>query len=190
MIFDDELDQAGAADEADYASGDINIGRIGRDRSPHNTLASSELASGPAKPIDTSGPWYNVEEDRWIDEPAPSEGNDLEKDFEFTPAEYDKSLSAILLTSSCPFRRSTEPSQAQIVQEDEQIGTNRGRLDELGRGTLFCEQDDSVVEQQEQQRQQEEAIEATGEDGSHGSSASGSDSKRPEVLGDRAQNHY
>ncbi|KAH6678701.1 heterokaryon incompatibility protein-domain-containing protein [Halenospora varia] len=57
MIFDDALDQAGAADEAEDASGDINIRRIGRDRSPHNTLASSELASGPAKSIDTSGPW-------------------------------------------------------------------------------------------------------------------------------------
>lgn len=102
MIFDDELDQAGAVNKAEDASGDVKIGRIRGDRSPHNTLTSPGPASGPAKLIDTSGPWYNVKEDRWVGKPAPSEVNDLEKDFEYASAEYEKSLPAISLTPT-PF---------------------------------------------------------------------------------------
>lgn len=52
MILDNNY-----SDEAEGASGEVvvNTGRIGRDTSPYNTLATSELASGPIKSIDISG---------------------------------------------------------------------------------------------------------------------------------------
>jgi hypothetical protein len=42
----DESDKTDAEDEAEDASGGVDAGRIGQDASPHNTLATSELASG------------------------------------------------------------------------------------------------------------------------------------------------
>jgi hypothetical protein len=56
ILDDDELDEAGTGHKAEGTSGDVDTGRIGRDASPHNTLATSELASGPTKSIDASGP--------------------------------------------------------------------------------------------------------------------------------------
>jgi hypothetical protein len=40
-----------------------------RDASPQSTLKTSDLVSRPTKPVDTSGPWFDVEEGRFIDEP-------------------------------------------------------------------------------------------------------------------------
>ena len=72
MILDnDDLDEAGAGDEAEGASGDVDTGRIERDASPHNTFATSELASAPTESIDASGPWYDVEEGCYIEEAKP-----------------------------------------------------------------------------------------------------------------------
>jgi hypothetical protein len=62
MILDDESDDAGAGDKAKNASGNVDTRRIRQDTSPHNTLTNPELAYESAKSIDTSGPWYNVEE--------------------------------------------------------------------------------------------------------------------------------
>jgi hypothetical protein len=56
ILDDDELDEAGTGHKAEGTSGDVDTGRIGRDASLHNTLATSELASGPTKSIDASGP--------------------------------------------------------------------------------------------------------------------------------------
>lgn len=71
MILDDndESDKADAEDEAEDASGHVDAGA-----SLQNTLATSELASGRAKSIDTYNSWYDTEEGCWIDEPAPSFG--------------------------------------------------------------------------------------------------------------------
>ena len=74
ILDDDESDEADTGDEAEGASIDIETKHIKRDPSPHNTFATSEPASGPTKSIDTSGPWYNIEEGYWIDEPTPRLG--------------------------------------------------------------------------------------------------------------------
>lgn len=70
IILDDEPDEAGAGDGAEGASGDVDAGRIGRDASPHNTLATSELASGPTESINALGPWFDVKEGCYVEEPA------------------------------------------------------------------------------------------------------------------------
>jgi hypothetical protein len=75
VLDDDDSDKADAEDEAGDASSDIDASRVERDTSPHNILATLELASGSAKPIDASGPWYDVEEGCYIDEPAPRPGS-------------------------------------------------------------------------------------------------------------------
>ncbi|ESZ89590.1 hypothetical protein SBOR_10026 [Sclerotinia borealis F-4128] len=48
--------------QAESASGEVDTGRIELDASLHNSLLTSELASAPTESIDTSGPWYDVEE--------------------------------------------------------------------------------------------------------------------------------
>jgi hypothetical protein len=72
---DDDLDDADTGGEAEGASSDINTEHIERDASLHDPFATSELALAPTEPIDASGPWYDVEEDRYIEEPpAPGLG--------------------------------------------------------------------------------------------------------------------
>ncbi|KAG9233179.1 hypothetical protein BJ875DRAFT_485394 [Amylocarpus encephaloides] len=68
ILDDNELD------EAEGASVDIETGCLERDPSPYNISATSEPVLGPIKSIDTSGPWYDVEEGCYIDEPAPRLG--------------------------------------------------------------------------------------------------------------------
>ncbi|CZR56350.1 uncharacterized protein PAC_06238 [Phialocephala subalpina] len=75
ILDDDESDEAGTGDKAEGTSGDVDTERIGWDASPHNTLATAEVASGPTKSIDVSGPWNDVEEGRYVDEPAPRLGS-------------------------------------------------------------------------------------------------------------------
>ena len=88
-LDDDESDGAGTGDETGDASSDIETGRSEQDTSPHSTLETSELASGPTKSIDTSGPWYDVEEGRYIniDEPAPRLGYCEQRGVPSTPAQ-------------------------------------------------------------------------------------------------------
>ena len=74
MILDSD-DYPGAGGQAESASGEVNTGRIDLNASLHNTFATSELASAPTESIDASGPWYDVEEGRYIDEPAPGPGS-------------------------------------------------------------------------------------------------------------------
>jgi hypothetical protein len=59
------------SDEAKGASGNVDTGRIKRDTSLHNTFATSELALAPTESTNASGPWYDVEEGRYTEEPAP-----------------------------------------------------------------------------------------------------------------------
>jgi hypothetical protein len=70
MILDSDETYETCAD----ASSDVDPRHVTQDASPHNALTASELASRPAKSIGTSGPWYDVEEGRWIDEPVPRLG--------------------------------------------------------------------------------------------------------------------
>ena len=74
ILDDDESDEACAGDKAEGAIVDADTGHIGRDAGPHDTFATSELASGPAKSIDASGPWYDVEGGRYIEWPCEQQG--------------------------------------------------------------------------------------------------------------------
>ncbi|KAG4430451.1 hypothetical protein IFR05_014059 [Cadophora sp. M221] len=71
VILDDNgADNAGAGNEVEGAFGDIDTRHIGWNASPH-IAASSELVSTPTESINTSGPWYDVEETYYVNEPAP-----------------------------------------------------------------------------------------------------------------------
>jgi hypothetical protein len=67
---DSDSGEAGAGDEAKGASGDVNTGRVKGDAGPPKTSVISELVSG-IESIDVSGLWYDIEEGRYIEEPAP-----------------------------------------------------------------------------------------------------------------------
>ena len=64
MMTSHILDTEGATDDA-------HNGRVARDRSPYETLVTSELA---LEPIDKSSLWYDVEDGCYTDEPAPGLG--------------------------------------------------------------------------------------------------------------------
>ena len=87
MILDDESDEACAGDKAEGAIVDVDTGHIGRDASPYNTFTTSELASGPAKSIDTSGPWYGVKEGRYVEETTPGLGSHEQHSVPSAPAQ-------------------------------------------------------------------------------------------------------
>jgi hypothetical protein len=75
VILDDgDLDKAGAEDGAEGAYSDVDTAHIKGDTSPHNTSEISELALGPTESIDVFGLWYDIEEGRYIKEPAPGPG--------------------------------------------------------------------------------------------------------------------
>jgi hypothetical protein len=92
----DKSDEAGTKDKAKDAAGNIKTGHIKRDTSLHNTLGTSELASGPTKSIDTSGLWYNVEEDCYIDEPALRLGPCEQRDVPFAQAQGQAQILPLL----------------------------------------------------------------------------------------------
>ena len=110
ILDDDDSDEAGAGDEAEGASGDVDTSRVERDASPHNTLATSELASGPTESIDASDLWYDVEE------PAPRLG----------PCEQQGLPSALAQDQPQTVPQSSKPLQDQTNQQD---------IDEITRGT-------------------------------------------------------
>jgi hypothetical protein len=102
MILDgDEPHGAGAGDEAEDASGDVDTRHIEQDANSHDTLAATELASRPTKSIDTSGPWYDVEEGCWINEPAPRLGSCKQQGVPSAPAQDQPQ---ILPQSSTPLQ--------------------------------------------------------------------------------------
>ena len=105
---DDESDEADAQHEAEHTSGDADARRIKRDASPHNILATSELASRPAKSTDTSGPWWDIEEGRWIDEPAPKLGSCEEQGVPSVPVQDQPQI----------LSQPSTPLQDQINQQD------------------------------------------------------------------------
>jgi hypothetical protein len=108
IINDDESDEADTGDEAEGVSGDVETGCIERDPSPHNTLATPELASGSTESIDASGPWFDVEEGCHVEEPASRLGSCEQQDVPSTPAQNQPQT---LLQSS-------QPLQDQISQQD------------------------------------------------------------------------
>jgi hypothetical protein len=67
----DDLDKARAGGQAKGASGEVDTARIKLDASLHNSFPTSELASAPTESIDASGPRFDVEEGRYIEEPTP-----------------------------------------------------------------------------------------------------------------------
>lgn len=73
MILDNnnDLDEADTRGKAEGASSDIDTKYIKRDAGLRGTFATSELALALIEPIDASGLWYDVKEDRYIEEPAP-----------------------------------------------------------------------------------------------------------------------
>ena len=54
ILDDDDLDKVCVRDEAEGAISDIDIRRVERDTSPHNTLITLELVLEPVKSINTS----------------------------------------------------------------------------------------------------------------------------------------
>ncbi|KAG4432844.1 hypothetical protein IFR05_011683 [Cadophora sp. M221] len=64
----DDLDKARSGGQAEGASGKVDTGRIELDASLHNSLPTSKLALAPTESIDTSCPWYDVEEARYVEE--------------------------------------------------------------------------------------------------------------------------
>jgi hypothetical protein len=75
ILDNDDPDEAGATGEAEGASGNVDTRRIERDASLHNTVATLELALAPTKSTDASGPWYDVKESRYTEEPATGLGS-------------------------------------------------------------------------------------------------------------------
>jgi hypothetical protein len=70
ILNDNDSNDEEAGDEPEGASGnvDVDMGRIERDASPHHTFATSESASAPTEFMDVSGPWYDFEDGRYIEE--------------------------------------------------------------------------------------------------------------------------
>ncbi|KAL2063229.1 hypothetical protein VTL71DRAFT_5033 [Oculimacula yallundae] len=109
VILDDNgADNAGAGNEVEGAFGHIDTRHIGWNASPH-IAASSELVSTPTESINTSGPWYDVEETYYV-EPAPG----------LLPRPYDQhGVPATLAQSQLQtVPRSSTPLQDQISQQD------------------------------------------------------------------------
>ncbi|PVH67637.1 hypothetical protein DL98DRAFT_639498 [Cadophora sp. DSE1049] len=84
---DDDLDKARAGGQAEGASGEVDTGRIELDASLHNSFPTSELASAPTDSIDTSDPWYDVEEGRYVEETAPGPGSHEQHSVPSAPAQ-------------------------------------------------------------------------------------------------------
>jgi hypothetical protein len=61
--------------QAKGASSKVNTGRIKLDASLYKSLLTSELALAPIESIDISGPWYDVEEGRYVKETTPGLGS-------------------------------------------------------------------------------------------------------------------
>jgi hypothetical protein len=83
----DDPDKAGAGDEAEGAFGDVDTERTKQDASLHNTFLTLELALAPTKSINASGPCYDVEKGRYIEEPALGLGSHERHDVPSTPAQ-------------------------------------------------------------------------------------------------------
>lgn len=75
MILDDRPEEDRIEDEVNAGAGDIKTGGTIRGASPRSTLKTSNRASKPPRTsADTSGPWYDVEEEHYVDWPAPEFG--------------------------------------------------------------------------------------------------------------------
>jgi hypothetical protein len=86
MILDDDDPVEAAAENAEAVPGDVNTGHIELDANLYDTSAISEL-SAPAESIDASGPWYDVEEGHYIEEPAQRVGSHEQHSVPSAPAQ-------------------------------------------------------------------------------------------------------
>jgi hypothetical protein len=84
---DDDLDEVDARVQLEGTFSEVNTRRIERDTSLHDIFATLVLASMPTESINTSGPWYDVEEGRYIEELAPGLGPHEQHSIPSTPAQ-------------------------------------------------------------------------------------------------------
>lgn len=112
---DNNLDEADAEDEAE---GDVDTRRIERNASLHNIFAISELASAPTESIDVSGPWYDVEEGHYIDEPAPELGPRKQRSIPSAPAQAQPQT---LLQSSKPLQDQTSRQSVGSIAQSASV---------------------------------------------------------------------
>jgi hypothetical protein len=105
---DDDIDEADTGGEAEGASSDVDSEHIERDASLHDPFATSELASAPTELIDASGPSYDAEEDRYIEEP-PDPG--------LGPHEQHSGPSVPAQAQSQTLPQSSAPQQDQTNQQ-------------------------------------------------------------------------
>jgi hypothetical protein len=110
------LDNDDDPDEAEGNSGEVDSGRIELDASLHNTFQTSELALAPTESIDASGPWYDVEEGRYIEEPAPGLGSYEQQSVPSAPAQA---------------QAQTLPQSSKLLQDQ----TNQQIIDSITRST-------------------------------------------------------
>jgi hypothetical protein len=84
---DDDLDKAGSRGQSEGASDEVDTGHIELDASLRNTSSTSELASAITESTDASGLWYDIEEDRYIEEPAQGLGSHEQHSVPSTPGQ-------------------------------------------------------------------------------------------------------
>jgi hypothetical protein len=113
ILDDDESDEADTEDEAEDTSDNAdnaNVGRIEQDASPHNALATAELALGLAKETDAPRleEWFDLEEDRYVYEPTSGLGSCEQQGVPSAPAQDQPHT----------LRQSFGPSQDQTNQQD------------------------------------------------------------------------
>ena len=70
ILYNDDLGEVVTRNEAESTFGNVDTRRIKRNASLHNTFATSECTLTPIESIDASCLWYDVEEGRYIKEPA------------------------------------------------------------------------------------------------------------------------
>jgi hypothetical protein len=97
MILDDSPEEDSIEDEVNAGAGDIKTRGTIRGASPQSTLETSKRASKPPrKSADISGPWYDIEEERYVDWPAPEFGPRTPRDVSFAPrSDQIKTLPAL-----------------------------------------------------------------------------------------------
>ena len=113
MILDSDED-LGAGGQAESTSGEVDTGRIDLDASLYNTFATSEPALVPTESIDVSGPWYDVEEGRYIEELANSLGSHEQHSVPSAPAQAQPH---ILPQSSKPLQDQNGPQGVDGITE-------------------------------------------------------------------------
>jgi hypothetical protein len=80
-------DKLGARWLAESAPGDVDAEGIDQDASRRVAFATSELISAPTESTAAPGAWYDVEEGRYVEEPAQRHGSHEQRGVQATPAQ-------------------------------------------------------------------------------------------------------